>query len=333
SASSSRSSSPSRVKKYLCTIPDCGRAYTRPSLLEQHQRSHTKDRPFQCTVTNCTESFTRKDHLNRHLLAHTSEESKPFHCSICGKGVNTKQHLKRHEKTHFKSFHCDHESCNESFYKHQSLKAHVNSVHDNQRLKCKECGKLFSRPGRLSEHYQRHHNTELEATKLVCEFPGCFKNFKIWSALQLHVKTDHPKIPCEICGKKCVGPSGLANHIKIHDEDKAILLWKCLYCSTKFLKKDELLKHYEELHPELESEEQEEQEEQEEEEHSMDEVLSSPVTKKLSKLLKTASPTSVLDMITSNIDERVIECPKPRCDRKFKKEYDLKRHLIWHEKR
>ncbi|GAA5820645.1 hypothetical protein JCM3770_003565, partial [Rhodotorula araucariae] len=30
-----------RKKKYLCAWPGCGKAYTRPVRLEEHQRSHT----------------------------------------------------------------------------------------------------------------------------------------------------------------------------------------------------------------------------------------------------------------------------------------------------
>ena len=76
--------SSSRPKKYMCTFENCGKAYNRPSLLEQHLRSHSNDRPFKCTIENCDKSFLRKSHLEAHIVSHSDD--KPYHCSICGKG-------------------------------------------------------------------------------------------------------------------------------------------------------------------------------------------------------------------------------------------------------
>lgn len=244
SASSSRTSSP-RPKIYICTFPGCTKAYSRPSLLDQHMRTHYGYKPFKCDV--CAESFTRKDHLERHMLKHTADEDKPFHCSICGKGVNSKQHLKRHEKTHFKSFVCSYDGCGEAFYKHQSLKAHIRAVHEGHHgHDCKICGKHFDRPNRLMTHMERNHS---DSAKFVCDYPGCHKSFRVWSALQLHMKTEHPRLECKICGRKCVGATGLANHMKIHDESTVIKLWKCKECGEKFHKKEDAVRHYAEKHP------------------------------------------------------------------------------------
>jgi uncharacterized Zn-finger protein len=250
STSSSRASSP-RPKNHVCDFPGCTKAYSRPSLLEQHLRSHYGYRPFKCPGDGCTEAFTRKDHLKRHMLKHTEEKDKPFHCSVCKKGVNSLQHLKRHEKIHFKSFECTFEGCFESFHKHQSLKAHIRAVHDvnNSAHICQFCNKQFNRPGRLTDHIEKHHS---ETSKLICDFSGCYKTFRVWSALQLHIKTDHPRLECEICGKKCVGPSGLANHMKIHNETTVIKLWKCSECFQKFQRKEDTVRHYAEEHPRIE---------------------------------------------------------------------------------
>lgn len=250
SVSSSRASSP-RPKRYLCDFENCEKAYSRPSLLEEHMRTHYGYRPFKCTEKDCGQTFTKKGHLTRHMLKHTEEKDKPFHCSICGKGVNSSQHLRRHEKTHFKSFRCTYDGCDESFHKHQTLKMHIRNVHEAESTKhiCIICPKEFNRPGRLKDHMEKCHS---DSPKLICDFPGCYKTFRVWSALQLHVKTDHPRLECEICGKKCVGQSGLANHMMIHNEDTVIKHWKCLYCDDKFHKKEDAVKHYAEKHPRVE---------------------------------------------------------------------------------
>ncbi|KAH3666479.1 hypothetical protein OGAPHI_003475 [Ogataea philodendri] len=322
SRSPSRSSSPSRVKKYFCHYENCGKGYSKPSLLEQHLRSHTNERPFACTI--CEETFIRKDHLQRHMLKHTTPDDKPFHCSICSKGVNSLQHLKRHEKTHYKSFKCHFESCEEAFYKHQSLKAHINSVHDAARLTCTECGKAFSRPGRLSDHMEKQHS---DTAKLICEYPGCFKAFKVWSALQLHIKSEHSKISCEICGKKCAGPTGLANHMKIHEDNDELKIWKCSICGERHQKKEELTVHYSEKHQETEV--------QEELQYARSNTApessvprAKPGSQTFQKQLNKGRIGSVFDLVVSNVNERTILCEL--CGRGFKKDYDLKRHLDWH---
>lgn len=247
SASNSRASSP-RPKRYLCDFEGCTKAYSRPSLLEQHLQTHYNYRPFQCDFPNCDESFIRKDHLERHKLKHLSEDEKPFHCSFCGKGVNSSQHLKRHEKTHLKSFVCPYDNCDESFHKHQTLKAHIRNFHEHVSNKhvCKICDKQFDRPGRLTNHMEKHHS---ETPKLMCDFPNCYKTFRVWSALQLHIKNDHPRLECEICGKKCLGQSGLTNHMKIHNDETVLKLWGCIECGEKFHKKEDVVKHYAERHP------------------------------------------------------------------------------------
>lgn len=394
-----RSVSP-RPKNHICDFPGCTKAYSRPSLLEQHMRSHYGYRPFKCEFEGCNDSFTRKDHLARHMLKHTEEKDKPFHCTVCGKGVNSMQHLKRHEKTHFKSFHCTFEGCNESFHKHQSLKAHIRSVHEqNSSNKCEICGKQFSRPGRLADHMDKHHS---DSSKLICDFPNCYKTFRMWSALQLHIKTEHPKLECDICGKKCIGSSGLANHMKMHVDDSLIKLWNCMECGEKFHKKEHAVRHYAEKHPLIELPEalryeprlevktkhkqsvqeieyfmKKKEEEKKakrrriepDDEHNTDVAndcdydtngkcvkgshvnkedlkkentfnlsdcgmfVAKPTINNFKKHQKNKANTSfdVLDLLVDNVDQR-LSCPYSNCHRLFRKQYDLDRHLAWHQR-
>ncbi|ODQ80077.1 hypothetical protein BABINDRAFT_161712 [Babjeviella inositovora NRRL Y-12698] len=346
----------SRPKNLYCDFPDCNKAYSRPSLLTQHQRSHSGDRPFQCT--HCDKSFLRNSHLQAHLVSHSQD--KPFHCSLCGKGVNSRQHLKRHEITHTKTFECTYDTCKEVFYKQQTLRHHINTVHEPDRLTCDACGKVFNRPYRLATHKQTKHGA---SPAYQCTQPGCFQSFKTWSAVNFHVRTAHPKLTCSKCGKKCIGIQGLQMHMMVHDEEKVIKLWKCEYCVESFLNKKLLFSHYDEVHDgnvpaELLSKKGDSDDETPALSHallqeagkatqplaealeSVNPLLESPEpprkqTARSSSPLSTSSVTSVMDLIAGNValgsQTGIITCPKQSCDRLFRREYDLKRHLKWHD--
>lgn len=349
------------LKKYVCEEPDCDKSYHKPSLLEQHRRSHTNERPFVCHIENCTSLFLRKSHLKAHLVSHGKEENKPFHCLVCGKGVNTQQHLKRHEITHTKSFKCEHPGCTEAFYKHQSLRHHVLSVHERT-LSCLKCDKTFSRPYRLAQHNIKFHS---ELPVYQCDHQGCFGNFKTWLALQLHIKTEHPKLKCPVCGKGCVGKKGLKSHMMSHDDALLIKLWNCNYCEVgQFVKKVDLISHYNEFHDanipdDLLRPHQKEQLEslllETDTTHTLDQLKHKGFTemasdddnddlsddessfRKTQHSLQSFNSTvasgksSIIDLLLSNYQTKVIPCPKNNCTRKFSRQHDLNRHLKWHE--
>ncbi|KAK6205114.1 strongly-conserved Zn-finger binding protein [Scheffersomyces amazonensis] len=376
SVTSVTSSGSGRPKKFVCNFEGCERAYSKPSLLEQHKRSHTGERPFICSQDGCNKSFLRKSHLDAHLISHNSDEEKPFRCSICGKGVNTPQHLKRHEIIHTKSFICTVEGCQESFYKHQSLRHHILSIHE-RKLTCEICNKQFNRPYRLAQHKVKHHS---EAPAYQCDHTGCFSSFKTWSALQFHVKTEHPKLTCAICGKGCVGKKGLKSHMLSHDESKMLKLWNCNYCTSRYSKKIELIEHYNLIHDgnipddlltiqdklKLEellnetdkninnsfdddknmdlntleglknkgyqsvSDSEEDDDDEEFEDHRSDSPQSHTSIDTLNSKLMNGTE-SIIGLISKNFSMRKLQCPKPNCDRAFRRSHDLSRHLKWHE--
>lgn len=340
-----------RPLRYSCL--ECGKCYLRPSLLEQHKRTHLGERPFACN--QCDKRFLRKSHLMAHMILHAENTAKPFHCLVCGKGVNSAQHLKRHEVTHTKSFNCD--KCDELFYRHQLLRHHILLVHDKV-LRCEKCDRTFSRPNRLAQHNLKYHGS---APAYQCDSPGCFRNFKTWLALQLHIKLDHPKLACTICGKKCVGQRGLANHMLLHDDATTIKIWKCTYCSGLFGKKAELISHYDEYHDgnaplDLIRREQFEEPSYDNKQGLTVRALAGvplavPVHSNISEdsasvaITTEANSTSlckhfakkisygqlVAEIMRFNYPSQRIPCPRTKCQRDFSREQDLRRHLRWHD--
>ena len=63
------------------------------SLLEVHERSHSKEKPFACK--NCDKRYSRKDILTNHERTHTGET--PFSCQYCEMKYFNMQNLRRHE--------------------------------------------------------------------------------------------------------------------------------------------------------------------------------------------------------------------------------------------
>lgn len=52
--------------KYVCSWPNCNKAYQLKNYLDQHHRTHTGERPFSCN--NCSRGFLRILDLKKHQL-------------------------------------------------------------------------------------------------------------------------------------------------------------------------------------------------------------------------------------------------------------------------
>ncbi|PCH33538.1 hypothetical protein WOLCODRAFT_112004 [Wolfiporia cocos MD-104 SS10] len=226
---SSRDVAKPRNKRYRCEFEGCEKAYTKPSRLAEHQRSHTGDRPFVCSV--CKRSYLRDSHLQAHARTHLPASARQFVCEEpgCGKRFWTSQHLRAHSKLHTgeKLFKCNEPSCDAAFSKHHQLREHICTVHAHPGTKpyrCEHdgCTKSFATNQALRAHVKTHDDKRYTCAHQSCipTTDGSLAYFATWSALQHHMRTAHPPTcPYASCNGKTFTTRGhLRAHLKTHAE-------------------------------------------------------------------------------------------------------------------
>ncbi|KAK7057485.1 hypothetical protein R3P38DRAFT_2841252 [Favolaschia claudopus] len=217
-------------KRYQCTHGGCGRAYTKPSRLEEHERSHSGQRPFVCET--CDKSYLREAHLQAHSRSHLPRSDRPFVCTQpnCEKRFWTAQHLRVHRDWHngAKPFSCPEENCDEVFAKHHQLRTHRCTVHAAPGTKPYQCPREGCTKSFATNQHLRTHSKIHNENRYTCSNPTCLaasgdtiKFYPTWTALQHHNRTEHPPTCTHpSCNNRVFSAQkGLRAHQKIHEQE------------------------------------------------------------------------------------------------------------------
>ena len=237
-------------KKYKCKI--CERIFSTKSLILQHiQCNHTEKR-FKCE--KCGKEYPFKSIFKKHM-------------KVCmKKGLKDKKFLKDIDYKviiHGKIYQCN--KCEKSFSGLSFIRKHIFNVHEEKKVKCEHCDKLFITIGRLKYHEKFYHGKESTGSK--CEV--CEKEYKNPYVLRVHFNEHHRerKFKCEKCSEMFPFKSSLEKHsdkcysetkqLKLKDEEykvitdeNSIKMYQCNRCKRKFQKVDPFYKHFSNVHKE-----------------------------------------------------------------------------------
>ncbi|KAM9349913.1 uncharacterized protein ABDE67_009629 [Symphorus nematophorus] len=217
-------------KLYQCAA--CKKCYTKPGLLNDHEKLHTASATPRVCET-CGQSFKFLAHLILHQRKH--RDRPPHVCSYCGKQFSTKDYLRAHMVRHTDGYPCP--VCGKKFYQKTYLKWHLYKHTGQEPYLCDTCGKGWPSAAQLKLHMIQH----TEERPFKCE--DCGVCYKRESHLIAHRRAKHIQLRpfvCEVCSKAFRLNNELKKHMMVHTGERP---FTCPRCGKTFTRKYRLREH------------------------------------------------------------------------------------------
>ncbi|KAI8067574.1 hypothetical protein BC940DRAFT_301074 [Gongronella butleri] len=317
-----------RPKRYACDFVGCDKCFDVPAKLRDHVRTHTGERPYSCTEEGCDKTFAKKTSLMAHMDVHDPTITDRFPCEYCDKSFPRKQAYKIHVRTQHeeaKHYPCTWDGCDATFTQEYLLRTHMTSHTNKRQYPCEHpgCNSSFRWPNRLRYHMETVHR---DVEKYFCNEEGCDAKFLRFNELRSHMFEVHPAT-CHMCGKQFARPSLLSGHMKtVHSG----LRLNCEYedCDKVFKTKKSLKNHMDRTHMNIRPPRR----------HVCPTCgRGFPFASGLNKHLPVHDPNrpkperNILNELSGkdydDDDARKYNCPFTGCERKYKYEHLLRRHL------
>ncbi|KAH0945636.1 hypothetical protein HN011_001192 [Eciton burchellii] len=241
--------------KYKCGY--CNKQFAKKFYWQQHERSHTGEKPYQCVV--CGRAFAQKSNVKKHMSSHkvwpgTAIHSLPpevppdgsidrtYHCQFCKETFDSYKTLKGHlivSHLALKVYKCVQNSCSMMFSELEEFLEHTRS-HKCSEYRCHVCGEVFSTLSDLGHHQYVHSVQKQKTTEKYYCCSVCKSSFSNLEALQHHQETTTHDYVCLHCGKSFLIERFLRRHLKTHSTSAR---FACEDCGKAFKTEQYLANH------------------------------------------------------------------------------------------
>ena len=178
-----------RKKPKQCT--ECGKMCNDRKALDLHAESHIKERNFHCD--KCPKRFKTDRTLQKHIRKMHEGIFVPQTCTTCGAVFRAKITLVKHEyEAHSIGELKLCTLCGFSCVTDAKLHRHMKTYHEDPKLQCSYCPKIFRWPKELLRHERMHRGEK----PFSCSM--CSSSFALLPDLRQHEKGVH----------KIAGPKG-----------------------------------------------------------------------------------------------------------------------------
>ncbi|XP_076763752.1 uncharacterized protein LOC143431122 isoform X1 [Xylocopa sonorina] len=241
--------------KYKCGY--CSKQFSKKFYWQQHERSHTGEKPYQCVV--CGRAFAQKSNVKKHMSSHkvwpgTAIHSLPpeappdgsidrtYHCQFCKEIFDSYKALKGHlivSHLALKVYKCVQSSCSMMFAELEDFLEHTRS-HKRSEYRCHVCGEVFNTLSDLGLHQYAHSVQKQKTTEKYYCCSVCKSSFSNLEALQHHTETTTHDYACLHCGKSFLIERFLRRHLKTHASSAR---FACEDCGKAFKTEQYLANH------------------------------------------------------------------------------------------